>query len=165
MGTATQQVLALPELLSTILQHVHADQSLLSCMLVNSLWEHEATTIQWAEVDELPLQNTDPDRQQYYSDKVRKCSVKLDDAAESMLSLVNHRSLVFPRLKSVKLHGYQWDKPTICDSRLHPLLPSTLRNIEIELHDLDNLPSLLELTAVRKSFISLRFEVASLHFV
>ncbi|KAF2498266.1 hypothetical protein BU16DRAFT_288469 [Lophium mytilinum] len=162
MGTAAQHVLALPELLSTILQHVHDDQPLLNCMLVNSLWEYESTTIQWTEVGELPLENVHPERQQYYADKVRKCSVPIvdvEDGANTTLSLVKHRSLVFPRLKSVKVIGNVsgwrlsvWRLPVICDASFDPLFPSTLQNIELELPTMDCFPPLLELIAVREVF-------------
>jgi hypothetical protein len=154
MGTAAQHVLALPELLSTILQYVHAEQSLFKCMRVNSVWQHEATTLQWADLPRLCRLNTiHPQRQQYYANKVQSCSVTLDDDDFMFLDF-KYRAIAFPRLRSVEFRLERGLSNCPFDlTLLHPFLPSTVRRIELSVQNVEQLKIVLDLVAVREDFV------------
>ena len=152
---ATQHALSLPELLSIILAYVHEDQSLFTCMFVNSLWTAEAASIQWADQPPLSrLETIHPKRQQYYANKVRNCSIRLDTTIGSVLSFVNMRNLAFPRLDTVKLTMHCTTEDFILDENMmHPFLPPTLRILHIPGYMPSHInEKLLPMIAVRKLF-------------
>lgn len=152
---ATQHALSLPELLSIILAYVHEDQSLFTCMFVNSLWAAEAASIQWADQPPLPrLETIHPERQQYYANKVRNCSIRLDTTVGSVLSFVNMRNLAFPRLDTVKLAMHCTTEDFMLDENMmHPFLPPMLRVLHIPGYMPSHInEKLLSMIAVRKLF-------------
>ena len=152
---ATQHALSLPELLSIILAYVHEDQSLFTCMFVNSLWAAEAASIQWADQPSLHrLETIHPKRQQYYANKVRNCSIRLDTTVGSVLSFVNIRNLAFPRLDTVKLAMHCTTEDFMLDENMmHPFLPPMLRVLHIPGYMPSHInEKLLPMIAVRELF-------------
>ena len=124
-------------------------------MFVNSLWAAEAASIQWADQPPLPrLETIHPERQQYYANKVRNCSIRLDTTVGSVLSFVNMRNLAFPRLDTVKLAMHYTTEDFMLDEdMMHPFLPPVLRVLHIPGYMPSHInEKLLSMIAVRKLF-------------